>query len=58
MIRALKKMDSEVRVIATSGLKANSHQAEVSQLGVGRFLTKPYTAETLLRAIASMLAEE
>ena len=57
MIRALKKIDSEVRVIATSGLKANSHHAEVSQLGVRNFLTKPYTAETLLRAIAATLAE-
>ena len=56
-IRALQKLDPEVRVIATSGLKANSRHAEVSELGVKSFLAKPYTAETLLRAIAAALAE-
>jgi two-component system cell cycle sensor histidine kinase/response regulator CckA len=57
-IRALKKLDPGVRIIATSGLKANSRHAEISQLGVNTFLTKPYTAELLLRTIAHVLTEE
>jgi two-component system, cell cycle sensor histidine kinase and response regulator CckA len=54
-IRALRKLDPEVRVIATSGLKANSRHDEVSQLGVNSFLAKPYTAEMLIRTIAIVL---
>lgn len=56
-IRALKKLDPEIRVIATSGLKANSRHAEIAQLGVNTFLTKPYTAEVLLRTIAQILGD-
>jgi len=54
-IRALRKLDPEVRVIATSGLKANTRHAEIAQLGVNSFLPKPYTAETLIRTIAAVL---
>lgn len=54
-IRALRKMDPEVRIIATSGLKINSRAQEISQLGIGTFLTKPYTAETLLKTLAKIL---
>ena len=56
-IRALQKLDPGVRVIATSGLKANSRHAEISPLGVRSFLAKPYTAETLLRTVAAVLGE-
>ncbi len=54
-IRALRKLDPEVRIIATSGLKASTRQDEISQLGINSFLSKPYTAETLIRTIALVL---
>lgn len=56
-IRALRKLNPEMPIIATSGLKANSRQAEISHLGISTFLTKPYTAETLIKTIAKVLKE-
>ncbi len=54
-IRALRRLDPEVRIIATSGLKANTRHSEIAELGIRAFLTKPYTAETLLKTIAEAL---
>ncbi|HWC77775.1 MAG TPA: ATP-binding protein, partial [Blastocatellia bacterium] len=50
-IRALRKMNPNVRIIASSGLNENSRAIE----GVKMFLPKPYTAETLLNALAEAL---
>jgi two-component system, cell cycle sensor histidine kinase and response regulator CckA len=54
-IRALKRLNPEVKVIAASGLTANDKFAEAANLGVKTFLPKPYTAEKLLKAIADIL---
>ncbi len=56
-IRALRRLAPDLRIVATSGLKANEKEAEVAQLGVSVFLPKPYTAETLLKTIARALKE-
>ena len=56
-IRALRRLDQSVRIIATSGLKADDKIAEAAHLGVKTFLPKPYTAETLLNTIAAVLKE-
>lgn len=56
-IRALQVINPEVRIIATSGHATNGHTAKVSALGVDQFLSKPYTAETLLKAVKLALAE-
>jgi two-component system cell cycle sensor histidine kinase/response regulator CckA len=57
-IRALQKLDPGVKIIATSGLDANGNIIENVSPGVKAFLTKPYTAEKLLRTIAGMLNEK
>ena len=57
-IRALHKLDPEVKIIATSGLKTNGKTAEAAQLGVNTFLQKPYTAEKLLKTLAMVLRGE
>ncbi len=57
-IRALRRLDPNVKIIATSGLKADDKIAEVAQLGVKIFLPKPYTAEKLLKTVAEALKEE
>lgn len=57
-IRALHKLDPAVKIIATSGLKANGKTAEAAQLGIKTFLQKPYTAEMLLKTLASVLRSE
>ena len=54
-IRALQKLNPQVRVIATSGLKANVKVTEAANAGVRIFLTKPYTAEKLLKTLAEIL---
>lgn len=54
-IRALKKLDPSVKIIAASGLAANEKIAEAANLGVQTFLSKPYTAERLLVALAELL---
>ncbi len=56
-IRALRRLDPRVKIIATSGLKADDKMAEATQLGVKTFLPKPYTAEKLLKTVAAVLKE-
>ncbi len=54
-ILVLKKLNPEVKIIAASGLTANGEITAPSDLGVEAFLTKPYTAAKLLKALASAL---
>jgi len=54
-IRALRKLNPQVKIIAASGLAANEKSAEASSAGVELFLPKPYTAEKLLKALANVL---
>ncbi|MEW6131211.1 MAG: PAS domain S-box protein [Acidobacteriota bacterium] len=54
-IRALRKIDPNVRVIASSGLTDNGKNFETAGLSVRTFLLKPYSAEKLLTTIAEVL---
>jgi two-component system cell cycle sensor histidine kinase/response regulator CckA len=54
-IRALKRMNPEVRIIAASGFATGKQTADASLEGVCAFLNKPYTAERLLKALAQVL---
>ena len=54
-IRALQKIDSEVNIIAVSGLKESGESAEAAGIDVDAFLTKPYTAEMLLNTLHQVL---
>lgn len=55
-IRALQKITPSIKVIASSGLADDGKAAEAANLGVKTFLSKPYTAEELLKALAEVLA--
>ncbi len=57
-IRALQKLDPQVKIIAASGLAANEKAAEAASAGVKTFLPKPYTAEKLLLTLAKVLEEK
>ena len=57
LIRALKKMNPEVKVIAMSGLVSVEQTGELKSLNVNAFLSKPYTAETLLTTLAEVLSK-
>jgi nitrogen-specific signal transduction histidine kinase/CheY-like chemotaxis protein len=59
MIRSLEKINPNVRVISASGLAANSKmQPDPQPSGLRVLLTKPFTAEELLRAVHGMLRTE
>ncbi len=54
-IRALQKMNPAIKIIAASGLTAGHKPGEAALEGVQVFLSKPYTAERLLKALAEVL---
>jgi hypothetical protein len=54
-IRALRKIDPGVKIIATSGLAAYEKEKEAGRLGVEAFLFKPFTAETFLSTLRNVL---
>ena len=54
-IRALQRMNPQVRIIAASGLGAGQRAGEGALEGVSVFLSKPYTAEKLLTTLAQVL---
>jgi two-component system, cell cycle sensor histidine kinase and response regulator CckA len=57
-IRALQKMNPQVKIIASSGLAENARAVDAAYTGVKMFLPKPYTAETLLNALAEIIGRE
>jgi len=57
MIRALQRMNPHVRIIAASGLGTTQRAGEGALEGVSVFLTKPYTAEKLLKTLAQVLKD-
>lgn len=55
-MRELVKMVPEVRIIAASGIHNNAAMARSIGRQVTQFLAKPFTSETLLRAVATAVA--
>ncbi len=51
IIRALRKLNPNCRIIATSGLLTNEAEREE----VAQFLSKPFTAEKLLKTLAAVI---
>ncbi|MCE0498319.1 MAG: PAS domain S-box protein [Methylacidiphilales bacterium] len=56
-IHALMRINPEIKIVAVSGLNANADVAKASKAGVKHFLTKPYTAGTLLKTLRATLDE-
>ncbi len=54
-IRALRRLNPSVKIIAASGLTLSEKSADVQALGVNASLAKPYTAEKLLITLADVL---
>jgi CheY-like chemotaxis protein len=48
LTRALKKLNPEVKIIASTGQGESARTGELQSLGVDSFLSKPYTTEKLL----------
>lgn len=55
LIYAALRINRKVKIIAASGLNANGEVARLSGNNVDEFLTKPYTARTLLKAVRGVL---
>ncbi|MBE9006444.1 response regulator [Fortiea sp. LEGE XX443] len=55
-ISTLQKMNSQVKVVAVSGLTATDKLTKMS--GVRKFLSKPYTAKELLQTLHKILVQE
>jgi len=54
-IRALMVLNPDVKIIAASGFTAKGSEAEAMKMGVRAFLSKPYTAATLLQTLRDLL---
>jgi CheY-like chemotaxis protein len=58
-IRALRALQPDVRIIASSGLHGRGNDPySASIASVRHFLSKPYTAETLLTALRRVLTSD
>ena len=57
-IRELRKVNPDIKIIGVSGLTEKDKLAEVAHINANAFLTKPYTAEKLLKNIYVILREK
>ncbi|MFN6539217.1 MAG: response regulator [Nostoc sp. EkiNYC01] len=55
-IRTLKKINPEVKIIASSGLMSDRKLSAVTEAGVNTFLSKPYTVKELLVCLQKVLS--
>jgi PAS domain S-box-containing protein len=58
MIHVLTRIQPGVRIVATSGLNTNRSATKMDGTGVKHFLTKPYTAASLLKTMQAILNEK
>lgn len=56
LVRALRKIDPDVQIIAMSGLMSAGQTAELRSQNIQQFLTKPFTAEALLNMLAEVIS--
>jgi PAS domain S-box-containing protein len=54
-IRALRRLNPTIKIIAASGLTTNEQSADLTNLKVNAFLAKPYTAEKLLVTLSEVI---
>ncbi len=57
LIHALRRINPKIKIIAASGLNANGEMSKGPGALVKHFLTKPYTAGTLLKTMREILEE-
>jgi CheY-like chemotaxis protein len=57
LTRAIKKLNPNARVVASSGQFQKENRAAFGAMGVTHLLEKPYTGEKLLRTVRDALSE-
>lgn len=55
LVRNLREFDPQTRIIAMSGLLNEEQTAELRDLNVHHFLLKPFTVETLLKTLSTVM---
>lgn len=55
-IRTLKKINPQVRILASSGLMSENKLSSVAAIGINTFLVKPYTVNELLLSLQKILS--
>ncbi|HEY3900553.1 MAG TPA: PAS domain S-box protein [Chthoniobacter sp.] len=55
LIGAIRKLDSDVPVIASTGLETKTHLAALEEMKINGLLAKPYGPEDLLRSLGDLL---
>ncbi len=58
LVRALRRLDMSVRVIAASGFDGRGQTVAASHLGIAHILAKPYSAKALLSTLRAALESE
>jgi PAS domain S-box-containing protein len=58
LIRAVRKINPESKIVAMSGLMNSEQTADLQHLNINAFLSKPYTAESLLNILAEILQKK
>ena len=58
MIQGLMPINPAIKIIAASGLDMSDHMITLAGTGVRHFLSKPYTADTLLKTLRAILDEK
>lgn len=58
LIRALRKINPLENIVAMSGLMNSEQTADLQNLNVNAFLSKPYTAENLLTTLAKIFQKK
>jgi two-component system, cell cycle sensor histidine kinase and response regulator CckA len=58
IVRALRKFNPQVQIIAMSGLATNEVVAQTMAEGVKAFLPKPFTATELLKTISNLCVDD
>jgi len=53
--RALKQIDNQVTIVASTGYATESREAELRALGVNVILRKPYNAKTLVSTVSNAI---
>ena len=54
-IIAIRAINPKVKVVGSSGMSSVGGFAEAKQIGADRFVTKPYTAQSLLSVLREVI---
>jgi CheY-like chemotaxis protein len=54
-ITALRAVNPEIKIVASSGMALDRYEAVASKAGVRHFISKPYTTETMLQTLHEVL---